>query len=232
MERPQSIAVTDQEISLSDISPQAWEYIEQLAQSIASRYIALGKARAVFALAGPAGAGKSVLSAILADYFQKSDHTFQFINVGIDAYHFPQETLFRWGLDDHKGRYDTYDLESLESDLVAFKQGDLVRFPKYSRKLHDPIPQNLPTEDKNALLWLEGQWLLYGEDEWARLVKMYDYSYDLSAPEETLAQRVISRHKRGGRSEDKAKDFFESSDAHNIRLVLEKSLSANEKLRF
>ena len=232
MQKPKSIIVTDQEIDLSPISPRAWEYIENLGQAIAARYTSLGKSRAVFALAGPAGVGKSVLSALLAQLFAQSNNHFQFINVGIDAYHFPQETLFRWGLDDHKGRYDTYDIENLRADLVAFKNGDRVNFPRYSRKLHNPVPQCLPTASDSALLWLEGQWLLYKEGEWAELMSLYDYTYFINTSEAAIAAHVIARHVTGGKSRERAQSFYTNSDEPNIKLVLEKSLPANENLPF
>jgi len=232
MKRPATLTVTEQTIDLSNLSPETWDYFVDMSNKIRERYLAIGKPRVVFALAGPGGAGKSVISAIFAHLMSDGTQDFEFINVGADAYHYSNQKLVDLGLKEVKGRYDTYDIPALQSDLGNFKSGKPVRFPIYSRKIHEPIQNSLLCESKNALLWLEGGWLLYPEEGWGELVKLYDYSYFITAAEEEVANQVINRHIMGGREVTEAKNFYEQSDTKNINLVLEKSLPANENLRF
>ena len=232
MKRPATLNVTEQTIDLSNLSPETWDYFVDMSNKIRERYLAIGKPRVVFALAGPGGAGKSVVSAIFAHLMSEGAQDFEFINVGADAYHYSNQKLVDLGRKEVKGRYDTYDIAALKSDLTDFKAGKSVQFPIYSRKIHEPIQNSLVCEAKNALLWLEGGWLLYPEEGWGELIKLYDYSYFITATEADVSTQVINRHIKGGRETEDAKNFYERSDVKNINLVLEKSLPADENLKF
>jgi len=232
MNFPSTLEVTDQTIDISSLTSEEKAYYKSLAKALAHKYQELGQGRQIFTLSGPAGSGKSVLAAILEQVFKEEDSIFQFMNVGIDAFHLETPKLKELGLLDNKGRHDTYNTELLFEKLSDFKSGEAVAFPVYSRLIHSPIPDRLPTSNQNILLLLEGQWLLRNTPEWTKISDLSSFNYELSGPIEDMRENVICRHVKGGRTPADAKDFYAKNDLPNTNEVLKNSIKADEKLLF
>jgi pantothenate kinase len=226
---PKSIVVTEQEIDISMLSPKQVEYYEALAQSLRQRFEASGKGRQIFTLSGPGGTGKSVVATILHHLLAPS---MPFVHLGIDAFHKPNTILEETGLLGVKGRHDTYDVVSLAEKLVAFKAGDTVSFPAYSRASHNPVPDVFTVDTPDCLLFLEGQWLLSEQARWAELKPLFDYNYFVRGPAEDIKNNVIKRHITGGRTREDATDFYQASDMKNAHAVLQDWSKADEEILY
>ena len=231
MQLPPKLSVTDQEIDVSWLSDKQIRYYEKLAEQFRARYRANGVGRQVFMLSGPAGAGKSVITALLEHIFA-TEETFQYVNLGLDAFHYPNAVLEERGLRMVKGRYDTYDTEQLLDKVRRFKAGESVQLPTYSRQLHEPLQDSIKITDKNTLLLLEGQWLLRDDPVWNSVRTFSSYNLFITGPAETLRENVIHRHMRGGRTPEAASAFYEQSDLLNTQEVLKSSVEPDEKLLF
>lgn len=219
------IVVSDQEIDLTHLSAKEKEFVSGLLEDATLHYNGFGKPRAIFGIAGPSGAGKSLLAALLRELAQVKELPFRLETISIDAFHFPNEYLVTHEQDGKnlktvKGRYDTYDTQLLGSELAHFRSGSEVRFPAYSRKIHDPIPNALKIVEPNTLLILEGLWLLYDHAGWGVVRDELDYVYFLDDDVARLQRHTVARHILGGRTEKDAEHFYEANDMQNYRLVI------------
>lgn len=222
---PKKIVLADQEVDLTHLSAKEKEFVIEMLRDAILHYEGFGKARAIFGIAGPSGAGKSLVAALMRELAGSMDLPFRIETVSIDAFHFPNEYLATHeedgvNLKDVKGRYDTYDTQLLGSELAHFRLGSEVRFPVYSRTIHDPVPHALKITEPRTLLLLEGLWVLYDRAGWNIVRDELDYSYFLDNELEQLRKHTVERHIRGGRSEQDAAHFYDKSDMQNYRLVI------------
>lgn len=232
MPLPSTLNVTEQSVDISNLTKKQINYYQDLAKKLSDQYKEAGQGRKIFTLSGPAGSGKSVVAAILEHNFKEKDSIFQFINVGLDAFHLSNATLAEKDLLDVKGRYDTYDTELLYEKLSEFKKGESVLFPIYSRADHHPIPDRLPTANENILLLLEGQWLLSNRPEWTKIRDLSKKDYGISGSIEDMRENIIHRHINGGRPTEDAINFYTSSDLPNTEEITKNSAEPDEKILF
>lgn len=217
---PETVTVTEQEIDLGNMAQPEREICIAEAKRLYADWKASG-GRRVVGIGGPSGSGKSVFVAIMRDLIFQIDPDARFIGLTIDAYHFHNATLKEQGLDQHKGRYDTYDVPHLLADLTAFKSGDAVAFPAYSRKIHEPIADHERIgAHAPALLLVEGLWVFLPKYGWEGVMPLCDDTIFLEGAPEKLRERTIGRHMKGGRERGNAERFYESSDVVNSALVM------------
>jgi pantothenate kinase len=231
MELPKTLNVTDQAIDISGLSDKQISYYQKLAEKIRDQYEEKGKGRQLYTLSGPPGSGKSVVTAILFHFFQ-AEKDLTYINLGLDAFHFPNAVLAERKLLDVKGRYDTYDTDLLLRKLSDFKEGEPVMFPYYSREDHNPVADKIAVTQQNILLMLEGQWLLRDASEWSNVRTLSEGNYMIEGPLDEMRDNVIRRHIRGGRTTEDAINFYTESDLKNSKEVLENSVKADETIKF
>ncbi|MGO8701483.1 MAG: hypothetical protein ACLQVY_27680 [Limisphaerales bacterium] len=198
-------------------------------------YRAKGKPRVVIGIAGAPGAGKSVVAVLLQNMARQADLPFALESITIDAYHFPNQFLlshFSEGkpLKQVKGRFDTYDAKALAGDLKAFSAGEAVSFPTYSRILHDPVKNGVVVAAKEALLIVEGQWLLFDREGWEDVGPHLDYAIFIDSDPVRAKVPVLKRHMAGGRTWEDASRHYELVDARNSDLVQTTKHKANKVL--
>lgn len=231
METLNEIQVTGQTIDLSGLTTEQRNYYETLAKDLSHHYLQNGKGRQVYTLSGPAGSGKSVITALLEHLLAGNDD-FQYVNLGLDAFHHPNEVLEKNGLNEVKGRYDTYDTALLQERLQQLKAGKTVTFPVYSRQKHDPVPDSITVSKPDVLVLLEGQWLLRDTPDWAAIRSLCSYHLFVTGPAEALRENVIKRHIAGGRTPEDATHFYETSDLLNTEEILKTRVEPDEELVF
>lgn len=223
---PASLTVTEQIIDISGFTRQQKAFYLNLFWETVGVYHAAKKCRVVIGIAGPTGAGKSVVAALFKELAKQAHLPFAFESITIDAYHYPNRFLtshFSEGvaLKQLKGRFDTYEVAALAKDLNAFASGENVTFPAYSRKLHDPVPNSIRVEAKAALLMVEGLWLLSDKGGWEQVRPLLDFCYFIDSDKERTKQAVIKRHMAGGRTYEDAARHYEEVDGRNSDLTLQ-----------
>lgn len=224
---PLSLNVTEQEIDISLLTPEQKQTYTDLLKEIVDWYQMKQKPRVIIGMAGPAGAGKSVTVAILKELAKQLSLPFRFEAVGIDAFHYTNEHLlshFSDGepLKNHKGRFNTYDVEKLTRSLRSFVDDEKVSFPIYSRKIHDPIENAvIIKKDEPTLLLVEGLWVLYEKEGWGEVGNLLDFSIFMDIDNEKVKQGVLERHIRGGRTPEDAAVYYEKNEAKSLKLIMQ-----------
>ena len=222
---PASLLVTEQPVDISGFSQRQKEFYLNLFWETVGLYNAKNKPRMVIGIAGPTGAGKSVVSVLFREMAKQAGLAFAFEAITIDAYHYYNSFLNTHFFDGEplkkvKGRFDTYDVQKLASDIQGFGSGQRVAFPIYSRKLHDPVENGVVIETRNALLIVEGLWLLYDKGDWETIGPLLDFSIFVDSDQDRTREPVIKRHMTGGRTREDALRHYESVDGKNAELVL------------
>ena len=131
---PASLQVTEQQIDLSTLTPRQRDFYLILFSDIVDIYKASDKCRVVVGIAGPTGAGKSVVAVLLKDLAKQAGLPFALESITIDAYHYPNSFLCSRFVDGEplkqvKGRFDTYDTKGLARDIKAFAGENEFHFP-------------------------------------------------------------------------------------------------------
>jgi pantothenate kinase len=202
---PASLAVTDQTIDISGFTTAQKTFYLNLFCETVQIYETMNKPRVAIGVAGPTGAGKSVLAVLFKELAKQVRLPFAFEVITIDAYHFPNSYLLSRQsngvpLKQVKGRFDTYDVQALARDLKSFASGGPIGFPVYSRRLHDPVPNSILITSQATLLLVEGLWLLSNDGDWSRIRPLLEYCYFVDSDKERTRNAVIKRHMTGGRS--------------------------------
>jgi len=223
------VVVNDQTFDITSFSVQWKKNVVKLAEHILSEYQKSSKSRFIVTIAGASGSSKSTTAVVLEHLLMSSKSKVPVVNIGQDGYHFKhdflEKTLDLKGepLSNHKGRYDSFDFDSIKSDLHAFAQGKQVAFPSYSRKIHNPIDGAVLCKAGPALLIFEGLWLLYDHKPWNELIELYDFTVFFHTPADIRKLNTITRHIRGDEhSPTAAEIFYEQSDAFNGKCLLAK----------
>jgi pantothenate kinase len=223
---PTALMVTEQAIDISGFTRQQKDFYLNLFWETAGIYTAAKKPRVIIGLAGPTGAGKSVVAILFKELAKQARLPFAFECITIDAYHYPNSFLtshFSAGmpLKQVKGRFDTYDVIALLNDLKNFRAGENVALPTYSRKLHDPVPNSIRVESPATLLVVEGLWLLFELGGWEHVGPLLDFCYFIESDKERTKQAVIKRHVAGGRNFEEAARHYAEVDGRNSDLTLQ-----------
>jgi pantothenate kinase len=192
--------------------------------------------RQVIAIAGPPGCGKSSFSAVLNRVINLLSRREICAVVGQDGWHYPNHYLatHRIQKDDRmillreiKGAPETFDIDGLLACLHQIKTQDEVRFPIYSRELHDPLPDAGRIKPEHRIILLEGNYLLLNHPGWRDIHPLTDRSIFLSAPVEILTAALRERHLRGSKDPQSVENHLRTVDLPNVHLVLESSKFAD-----
>ena len=165
------------------------------------------------------------MAVLLKELAKQAGPHFVVESITIDAYHFPNPFLLSHlsngvPLKEVKGRFDTYDAKTLAKDIRAFRAGQTVSFPAYSRKLHEPVKDGVVVAAESALLIVEGLWLLYEKAGWEDIGPLLDFAVFIDGDVERAKESVLKRHMAGGRTLESALKHYDNVDARNSELVL------------
>jgi len=154
--------------------------------------------RRILGLAGPPGAGKSVLAARLA---RRAGRTA--VVVPLDGFHLADAELIRLGRLGRKGAPDTFDpggYLALLGRIRSAGPGVTVYAPAFERKLDEPIAGSIPVRPDARLVITEGNYLLIDGPPWNMVRRLLDEVWwvDLGAVERR--RRLVARHIRWGKS--------------------------------
>ena len=179
-----------------------------------------GGRRYVVLLAGPPGSGKSTLAAILEQIGAALRPPLPLQTLPMDGFHLGNAELQRRGLMTRKGLPDTYDLDALSASLAALKGGRPLRWPRYDRRIHDPVQEAIVAAATGVVL-VEGTFLALADRGWRELRLHAHLCLFLDCPLSILRPRVVARHRRGGReAEDAAAHFARVDEVNTLHILM------------
>ena len=191
----------------------------QLASEIEK--LAIGGKRALIAIAGAPGSGKSTFAERLSDYLGKKASV-----IPMDGFHLENSVLEAKGLLSVKGAPQTFDCAGFAGLVSGIKEGKIQKFPTFDRALDKVIPEGGQLSKEESILLFEGNYLLCDLPGWAGLADMWDTGIWLDVPIDILRARLIRRWRDHGLSNTEAIKRAEDNDLKNARQVLAHALPA------
>lgn len=175
--------------------------------------------RTVVGICGPPAAGKSTLSAALADALDVHDGLSS-VAVGMDGFHLSNGELDRLGLADRKGAPETFDAAGFVHLLRRLRAAeDLVYAPAYSRTLHESIGGVIPVPSTVRVIVVEGNYLLLDRGPWASVRGLLDLALYLDAPDDVRQESLVRRQLAKGLDLPRARDWVYRSDERNAEVI-------------
>jgi uridine kinase len=146
------------------------------------------KGRAIVAIDGVDGAGKTVFSSELASILSRSGR--DVIQASVDGFHHKRELRYKRGKSDPQGFFeDSYNYEALRVDLISpFRNGEAKVFVARFDHTQDKEIPLLAEAGPSSVLLIDGIFLHRDE-----LVGLWDFSIYLSVPFSVSYMRMASR---------------------------------------
>ena len=180
---------------------------------------AQGRGRFVAAIAGPPGAGKSTLAEALVGALEAAAPG-RVALVPMDGYHFDNAVLAECGLLARKGAPETFDVDGLARDLERIRDGGRpVAVPVFDRGLDLARASARVIRPEQALVLVEGNYLLLDAAPWDGLARLFDRTLMLAVPEPVLRRRLVDRWLSHGLGPEGAAARAEGNDLPNAALV-------------
>lgn len=178
--------------------------------------------RFMVGMAGAPAAGKSTTAEALAAAIRDSGESATVIPM--DGFHYDDAVLDRIGLRSRKGSPPTFDVAGFRVLLQRLKaRENNVAIPHFDRSLElSRAAAELVGADVRFLV-IEGNYLLLDETPWPSLRPLFDMTVFLQVPLAELDRRMVARWDHYGRDPVEARNWIDSNDLPNIRLVIEKS---------
>ncbi|WP_181774427.1 nucleoside/nucleotide kinase family protein [Amycolatopsis pittospori] len=171
--------------------------------------------RSVLGIVGAPASGKTTLAWGLA----KALGTRAAV-VGMDGFHLAQVELQRLGRAERKGAPDTFDAAGYVHLLRRLAEGrETVYAPEFRREIEEPIAGAVAVTPDVPLVITEGNYLLMQDDPWSGVKPILAESWFLAPDEPERIERLVSRHRRYGRSLVDARRRALGSDQRNADLI-------------
>jgi pantothenate kinase len=171
--------------------------------------------RNVLGIVGAPASGKTTLAWSLAGALGSRAAV-----VGMDGFHLAQVELRRLGLTDRKGAPDTFDADGYVHLLGRLAEGrETVYAPEFRREIEEPIAGAVRVPPEVRLVITEGNYLLVDEEPWSGIRPLLTEAWYLAPDEPERLERLVSRHRRYGRSLVEAKQRALGSDQRNADLI-------------
>ncbi len=194
--------------------------------------------RILVLLAAPPGAGKSTLLSFLKYLSETNEDLSPITTIGMDGFHRYQDYLTShkiqrdgksYSMVQVKGCPETFDLDLLIDRIKRVSNGEKCGWPDYNRMTHNPQEDAIYVDGDIVLL--EGNYLLLNHPGWSDIKSFADLTISVSADEDMLRGRLLDRKIKSGNTPEKAAEFVDFSDMHNVRICLNDSVKADINLR-
>ena len=182
--------------------------------------------RILVGISGAPGSGKSTLSQALSSKLNKLEHVAAVIPM--DGYHLDDSLLKDLSLLKRKGAPETFDFVGFKHLLLRVKNEDEVVYPVFDREREISIAGAGILKKNIKIVIVEGNYLLFDEEPWSCLSKLWDYSVFLDVELTVLEQRLIDRWLDHGFSRAEAQQKALENDIQNAKRVIASRIQANK----
>ncbi len=172
-------------------------------------------------ITGNPASGKSTLAHELATTVNRHMDGDIALVVPMDGFHLPNAVLHERGLYPLKGIPATFDAEGFILLLQRLHESPYrkVGAPSFDHERHDPVYDEITIQPSHRLIVVEGNYLLHDEPPWDRVRSLLDEVWYVDAPRGVIAQRLLERHMRAGRSREDAEKKIASTDIPNVGII-------------
>src|SRR5918993_3020547 len=178
-------------------------------------------ARRFLGITGNPASGKSSLAQGLAATVNRRVGGHVAVVVPMDGFHLPNAVLHERGLYPLKGIPATFDAEGFILLLQRLHESPYrkVGAPAFDHARHDPVYDEITVQPSHRLIVVEGNYLLHDDPPWDQVRPLLDEVWYVDAPRGIIAQRLLERHMRAGRSRKDAEKKIASTDIPNVRII-------------
>ncbi|MFG3055140.1 nucleoside/nucleotide kinase family protein [Kitasatospora sp. NPDC048239] len=182
-----------------------------------------GNARTILGLAGPPGAGKSTLARHLVAEVQRVEGPGSAAYLPLDGFHLSAAQLGRLGLLHRKGAPATFDAQGYVALLrrVAADRFQDIYVPDFDRDLDEPVAARHVIPPQARLVVTEGNYLAAAESPWSEARRLLRELWYVDADDAVREERLLVRHRAGGRDEATARHWVTTNDHPNGEYVKE-----------
>ncbi len=182
--------------------------------------------RFLVAIAGPPAAGKSTLTAQLAELL--SQHNSVAV-VAMDGFHLDNQILLdNKGMLQRKGAPETFDTVGFRHLLTQLRdQTAPLAVPEFDRELDLSRACAKLVEPTDQIILIEGNYLLVDQQPWQIPKASFDFRILIKPQLELLRERLIQRWLAHDHTLEQAIERAESNDLINVQYVLDHSIAAD-----
>ncbi|MGW6914620.1 nucleoside/nucleotide kinase family protein [Kitasatospora sp. NPDC054939] len=180
-------------------------------------------ARTILGLAGPPGAGKSTLARYLVAEVERAEGPGSAAYVPLDGFHLSGAQLDHLGLTHRKGAPATFDAHGYAALLrrITEERFHPVYVPDFDRDLDEPVAARHVVAPSARLVVTEGNYLASTESPWPQARRLLRELWYVEADDRVREQRLLHRHRSGGRDEATARHWVTGNDHPNGEYVKE-----------
>lgn len=199
--------------------------MSEIASIAAAIFKRAGKSpRALVAIAGPPGSGKSTIAESLREVLPENSA----VVVPMDGFHFDDIVLNQRGLRQRKGAPETFDFRGFAALIRRLRAGEPeVAIPVFDRSIELSRAGAAIVGSDVKFVLVEGNYLLLDEEPWSGLGELFDFSIFIDVPRGELERRLMERWRFHGKSDEEARAWIVSNDMPNIERVLARRRAAD-----